>query len=141
LKREPPRGLLGGGPFNEKHPTLKRKEKGEHFQQKTTNSKAKGKSENPRSGIQVCISIQDGIQSNSANSLRPIAKMDTPPVQNLPQWAIDACKKDNRKRPWKEQVTITPEDQKTFGEGEDKVAIYDKEMSSVEGAGAGTLAA
>jgi hypothetical protein len=67
--------------------------------------------------------------------------MDASKIQNLPQWAIEASKKDPRKRPWKDQVTITVEDQKSFGKGEDKVAIYDKEMSSVEGAGAGTLAA
>lgn len=67
--------------------------------------------------------------------------MDASSFKNLPQWAIEASKKDPRKRPWKEQVAITPEDEKTFGKGEDKVAIYDKEMSSIEGAGAGTLAA
>jgi len=67
--------------------------------------------------------------------------MDTSSIKNLPQWAIKASKADPRKRPWKDQVSITPEDQKSFGKGEDKVAIYDKEMSSVEGAGAGTLAA
>lgn len=67
--------------------------------------------------------------------------MDPSSIKKLPQWAIEASKADPRKRPWKEQVTITLEDQRSFGKGEDKVAIYDKEMSSVEGAGAGTLAA
>lgn len=76
-----------------------------------------------------------------ANPGTPAILMDASSVRNLPKWAIDACKKDARKRPWKQQVTITAEDEKTFGKGEDIVAIYDDKMSSVEGAGAGTLAA
>lgn len=67
--------------------------------------------------------------------------MDVPATKNLPKWALEASKRDPRKRPWKEQVTITPEDEKTFGTGEDKVAIYDKEMTNIESVGAGTMAA